>query len=267
VANECVLLIDLGNSRLKWALVEQIAPGQLPAVGAERVGAMSAIPYVRNAPDFSAAAQAIGATLGPRHACEVWISSVAGTATDALQLALHSAGIGAGLRAHARAKLGRLRSGYRAPEQLGVDRFLACLAAAERWPQQASLLAIVGTALTIDFVDTTGLHRGGLIAPGPSLMRQSLRQGTAGLNVPIAPKALPAAFADNTLDAIDGGCSRACAALILDRWQQAKSASAAPVQLVLSGGGAAQVQQLLPPTLTLCPELVLLGLAHYRALV
>jgi type III pantothenate kinase len=267
VANERVLLIDLGNSRLKWALVDEAAPGQLPAVGAERVGAMSALPYARNAPDFTEAMHAIGETLGEPHASEVWISSVAGTATDALQLALHTAGFGAGLRARAQAKLGRLRSGYGVPEQLGVDRFLACLAAAERWPHQASLLAIVGTALTIDFVDATGLHRGGLIAPGPSLMRQSLRQGTAGLNFPIAPKALPAAFADNTLDAIDGGCSRACAALIADRWQQAKSESAEPVQLILSGGGAAQVQQLLPPTLTLWPELVLLGLAHYRALI
>ena len=64
--------------------------------------------------------------------------------------------------------LGRLRIAYPNPQHLGVDRFLAMLAALEAGPV---LVVGVGTALTCDLLDGDGQHRGGRIAPSPMLMR------------------------------------------------------------------------------------------------
>lgn len=63
---------------------------------------------------------------------------------------------------------------YREPGRLGVDRWLAMLAARSRCER---LFAVVdcGTALTLDVVGADGMHLGGYIVPGLSLQRQSLK--------------------------------------------------------------------------------------------
>ena len=69
-------------------------------------------------------------------------------------------------------------NGYTVPGQLGVDRWAAIVAA---WHEQQTAVLVIdcGTAITIDYVDAGGRHRGGLIAPGLGTMRQSLSQNTA----------------------------------------------------------------------------------------
>ena len=74
--------------------------------------------------------------------------------------------------------LGGVRCGYRCPEQLGIDRWLAIVAA---WRQARTATVVVGagTAATVDFVCAGGRHLGGCIAPGLALMRSALGSGTA----------------------------------------------------------------------------------------
>src|SRR3546814_20228982 len=70
---------------------------------------------------------------------------------------------------------------FRSPSRLGVDRFLALLGAHARGVG-ATMVVGVGTALTVDWLDADGRHRGGRIAPSPTLMRDALHARAARLD-------------------------------------------------------------------------------------
>ena len=115
----------------------------------------------------------------------------------------------------------------------------------------------VGTALTVDVVTTDGSHLGGLIAPGPELLRLSLTRGTAQLES--EGLSLVDGFADNTRDAISLGCTDAIGGLF-DR-VAARLAPRVHFQWYLTGGAGALVEALLPVSARHVPDLVLRGLA------
>ncbi|WP_416652918.1 type III pantothenate kinase [Candidatus Pseudothioglobus sp. Uisw_086] len=68
---------------------------------------------------------------------------------------------------------GRLTLSYDDPSKLGVDRFLAMLAALESFPNQPLLVIDAGSAVTFDVIDAKGMHQGGLIMPGIRALRAS----------------------------------------------------------------------------------------------
>ena len=68
---------------------------------------------------------------------------------------------------------GRLTLSYDDPSKLGVDRFLAMLAALERFPNSPLLVIDAGSAVTFDVIDAKGIHQGGLIMPGLKALRES----------------------------------------------------------------------------------------------
>jgi type III pantothenate kinase len=63
---------------------------------------------------------------------------------------------------------------YTEPEQLGVDRWVALIAARARYPNQSCIVVDAGTAITVDLVDASGQHRGGVILPGAKSMFDTL---------------------------------------------------------------------------------------------
>lgn len=97
------------------------------------------------------------------------------------------------------------------PERIGIDRLLTAFAAWRRAPLGASAIALnVGTAMTIDFVESSGLHRGGAILPGPRLMSRSLHEFTAMLpQVEVDPKLPTLAWGSDTEQAIELGIANA----------------------------------------------------------
>jgi type III pantothenate kinase len=97
------------------------------------------------------------------------------------------------------------------PEQIGIDRLLTAFAAWRRAPLGASAIALnVGTAMTIDFVESSGMHRGGAILPGPRLMARSLHEYTAKLPlVEIDPELPVTIWGENTETAIELGIANA----------------------------------------------------------
>jgi len=97
------------------------------------------------------------------------------------------------------------------PDLVGTDRLLNALAASKRTPPGVSAVAIsVGTAMTIDFVEGGGLHRGGAILPGPRLMAKSLHNFTAKLPLVETRPQLPTMnWGANTEDAIELGIANA----------------------------------------------------------
>lgn len=81
-----------------------------------------------------------------------------------------------------RAEQGGVRNGYDDPETLGVDRWLAIVGAASRYGTPVVIWDL-GTASTLDAVNESGQHLGGMIYPGPQTMLDALRS-TTELDVP-----------------------------------------------------------------------------------
>jgi len=212
-----VLLLDLGNSRLKLAALD--SPREpLALVHGDR-GFDSALRAALR--DWPAARQALLASVAPP------------ALTDTVCAALVAAGI-AVTRA-AVAPRAELRLCYAEPARFGVDRWLALLAARRLHPTEAVLLAGCGTALTLDLVDGEGLHRGGMIAPSPVLMLEALRS-----RAPHLPPATPAdhGFACDSAAAMASGVLGAAAGLLRHALRRAASELGLAPRLLLTGGGA-----------------------------
>jgi type III pantothenate kinase len=147
---------------------------------------------------------------------------------------------------------------YAQPARLGVDRFLALLGARARGVE-AALVVGVGTALTIDWLDADGRHRGGRIAPSPMLMREALHARAAHLP---AHGGRYVEFADDTNDALDSGCTGAALALVEHSLRVVQAQAGAVPRLLLHGGGAGALLPRLHEAVH-APALVLEGLARW----
>jgi type III pantothenate kinase len=151
-----------------------------------------------------------------------------------------------------------VRIAYAEPSRLGVDRFLALLAAHARGAE-AWLVVGIGTALTIDLLDADGQHHGGRIAPSPTLMREALHA-----RAPQLPSSGGAYvdFAADTGDGLVSGCDGAALALIADSRARATARLGTAPRVIVHGGGSAALLPHLPDVVA-APGLVLEGLARW----
>lgn len=232
------LLVDAGNSRLKWA---RLRGGKL---GVQHSAAWDG----RSLP---AVVARIAAQAG--HPDQVLVSCVAGAAVQrALRAALRAARLPAPQFATSRRRQGGVHNAYHWPEQLGVDRWLGLLAARAMHPANAVCLVSVGTALTVDLLDSRGRHVGGIIVPGPALMVDALLSSTAEIRRRAArgggaTRSQPARtfFARDTRSAIESGALHAAVALTVHAMARARDALGQSPRLLLSGGGARDLQRAL----------------------
>ena len=232
-----ILLLDVGNSRLKWATAESeqlqfggsLVHGGDPAAGIEQL---------------------------PAHPVNaVWVANVTGNVLgDSLAAALQQRYGKSPQFARVCAERGGLRCAYAEPGRLGVDRWL-CLLATWTRRRGAACVASAGTALTFDAVDSGGQHLGGTISPGLRAAQQAVLGSTR------FAAAAP-------LDAYEEGLGRdtdACvrqgalhsAAGLLDRLSSRHGVSA---PCYLTGGDAALLAPHLAGTWEQRPHLVLEGL-------
>ena len=237
------LLLDLGNTRLKWALQGTAADWL----------AHGALDWQENVDDklgeawmgLPRPAQVVAASVvdgaRERQVAEV-TRQVFGCAPDWLRTPARACGV---------------RNAYAEPQRLGVDRFLAMVAAhaAHRVP---CVLVSAGTALALDALAQDGRHLGGLIAPGVQLMQQSLLDATALVRPQRAGDILE--LADNTADAVTSGCWQAAAALIERFHARAVPRLGGAAMLILDGGDAPQLASLLSMPAQLGQDSVLRGL-------
>jgi type III pantothenate kinase len=247
------LLIDAGNTRVKWALTA--SDDVLPASGMvwQSEGSVTHDALAGLAAQWQAdgtRANNIGA---------VWISNVAGPAL-AKQLAQTLADAGIAPDAlHWFASLpacAGVRNGYREPSQLGCDRFAALIGARHHYPDHDLLVVNAGTATTVDALTADGRFTGGMILPGLGTMARSLAVNTAQLPA-VSELVLGHALADNTRQAIISGCIQAQAGAI----ERAFAQHAGPAPLCLMSGGAASfIAPHLQVPHVLVPNLVLTGL-------
>jgi type III pantothenate kinase len=238
-----LLLVDAGNTRVKWALADAAAPaGQWLAHGAVAHGDIATL-----------AEQWHG-----RPVTRAIVSNVAGAVLrDRLAAVLPSVPVEWFASSAQRAGVA---NGYRNPTQLGCDRFAAAIGARALMPGRALVVATCGTATTIDAVSADGVFVGGMILPGLGLMASSLARSTAQLPQVAPGAAPPPLFADNTDDAIVSGCLSAQAGAI-ERAVAAHRADAC----ILSGGAAPWVAPSLSISYQLADNIVLAGL-HAAAL-
>lgn len=228
------LLLDAGNTRLKWALVRN-----------ERLRARGAIEYTPRT-RFESGLRRL---LRQAHGCEqVLVSSVAGPGVEReLRRALRGAGLPAPRFVRVGRRAGGVVNAYAEPWRLGVDRWVALIGARARYPGRALCLASVGTALTLDLLDASGRHRGGAIAPGPDLMVRALLDRTAGIRRRArgGSGAGRALYTRGTRAAIEAGARHACAALIERAVAEGARRLGRRPDLLLAGGGAAALAPLL----------------------
>jgi type III pantothenate kinase len=255
-----ILLVDAGNTRVKFGWIDPARGRREPAALALHHGALERLPRwlaaLPRQPRLAlgvnvagtAVARAIAAQLSERGCALQWVSS-------------RSEALG-------------VRNGYRDPGQLGPDRWVSLLAlarlgaaapdaasspapASEAAPApapQASadhvetgcgsqpplMLASFGTATTIDTLGPDLVFRGGLIFPGPALMRSSLAQGTA--NLPEADgDTVP--YPVHTHQAISTGIAAAQAGAVLRQWLAGLDHYGQPPLLYSAGGGWPAVQE------------------------
>ena len=233
-----LLLIDAGNTRIKWALAEVGAPagqwldsGALAHAQLEQAGVLWQAQRVARAIVANVAGPAmrerLQALLPP---CPVsWFASLP--------------------------SLDGMRNNYRDPAQLGCDRFAAALGARALEPGKALIVATCGTATTIDAVSADSAFLGGMILPGLGLMAASLARNTAQLPQVSAGRAAPAGFADNTDDAILSGLLAAQAGAI----ERAFDLHGAD-NCIISGGAAPWIAAVLARPHRMVDNIVLVGL-------
>jgi type III pantothenate kinase len=251
-----VLLVDIGNSRIKWARVHGGRFG--PRHSAAHLGWGVAM-YRRRL--FRPARGA----RGERGIEPVLVSSVAGPKVNrALTAAARRAGAKTRFVKVPR-RGGGITVGYAEPWRLGVDRFVAAVGAHALFASVPVCVVGVGTAMTIDLVGADGRHRGGIIIPGPTLMVETLldrthgirRRARGGTRV-VAGRSL---FGRSTRAGIVQGARYAAAATIDQAVEQARGLLGRMPLVVLTGGGAPAVRGLLRCHWVLVPDLVLRGLS------
>jgi type III pantothenate kinase len=244
------LLIDAGNTRLKWAVLQ-----------GRRLGRARAIEW--NARSVDRAARAVLRT----RAARVLVCSVAGAPLErALRRAARRAGAPAPQFVRSTRHAAGVRNGYVQTWRLGADRWVAMLGARALHPGRALCVVDVGTALTLDLLDARGQHRGGLLLPGPTLMVDSLLRDTAGIRTRAGgavrgARRSAARFGRSTRAGLLAGSAMACAALIERAVREARRELPGRPLLLLSGGAAAQVAPLLTVAYRRVDGLVLHGLA------
>jgi type III pantothenate kinase len=241
------LLVDIGNTRIKWARFED---GVLQPQSASPHADWSAQTFVEIVLRRGSRSDRVlvSNVAGPRMA-EVVRTAVAQTWQMEAEF-VSSTPIAGGVR-----------NAYPQAAKLGVDRWLAIIGA-YALERDAVCIVSVGTAMTIDGVAADGRHLGGVIVPGPDLMVASLLKNTSD----IAQRAQQGAagdglFADNTLGAIRQGAEHALAALIERAVGVMRRTLQETPKLLLTGGASDRVEKAIGTPYRAVPDLVLQGLA------
>jgi type III pantothenate kinase len=222
------LAIDIGNTRLKWALYAAAEPGaELLSQGAEFLdhidrladGAWAELPAMP--PPSSMLGCAVAGEAIRRRADEQIEERFDCTPRWVVPGAAEAG----------------LVNGYDHPTRLGADRWVAMIGARHRMLAQGEprpmVVVMIGTAVTVEAVDTQGRFLGGLILPGHGIMLRALESGTAGLHVPTGEVR---AFPTNTSDALTSGGTYAIAGAVERMRQHVKAHCGVDPACYMTGG-------------------------------
>lgn len=154
---------------------------------------------------------------------------------------------------------GNLRNGYDNVAEMGVDRWLAMLAARQLSHESICVISC-GTAVTLDAVKADGRHLGGLILPGPALMQDVLNTSTQGARTHDVLE-LQLELGRSTRLGVAAGSAYAIAGMIERTLDQLEQAHGQQWHCLITGGAAASITPLCRVPMENIPDLVLQGLA------
>ena len=233
------LQMDVGNSGAKWRAVRD---GNVIARGKYR-------------PDDNFSRENLFSAIGAPE--QIWISSVASAQaeSDMTRMLLEKWGVQPWY-ARTRGESNGLVNSYTDPTRMGVDRWLAMLAAREIVEGRVCVVD-AGSALTIDIVDENGLHEGGYIIPGPELMERALLLDTDRVRFE-EDVAYGLSPGKSTAEAVRHGIAIAQAGAVLLVLNQMKITDD---KLLTCGGGGEALYALLSSRGQNQPDLVFEGLA------
>jgi len=219
------LAVDIGNTRLKWALYDSAAVGEQPiASGAEFLenidkladGEWARLPSPERMLGCCVAGDAVKRRVEEQME-ELWVVPAHWVVSSAAE-----AGI---------------VNGYDHPTRLGADRWVAMIGARQRMqaeaPDRPMVVVMVGTAVTVEAIDASGRFLGGFILPGHGIMLRALESGTAGLHVPTGEVR---EFPTNTSDALTSGGTFAIAGAIERMVQHVRRRCDAEPACYMTGG-------------------------------
>lgn len=240
-----ILDVDCGNSRIKWRLRQD--SGKVT-----RGAAASQLPW-------SQIFNAIGSDLELERVSQVRVVSVLGGLKDAELSQECRARFGVEAKfATSGVRAAGVTNGYRQPECLGHDRWVAMLAAFKE-AQSACVIVDSGSALTVDVIDNHGQHLGGYIAPGLRLMRRALMVDTQKIIIKEEPEHWCTQAGRDTESAVTAAQCAMIAGLIQGAIAELAQGGERPI-LFVTGGSGAWLLPFFPGALSR-PDLVLDGLA------
>jgi type III pantothenate kinase len=237
------LIIDVGNSRLKWGLTGRHGWQTLGVTPNAEIGTLA----LRDWQNLPRPIRVVGV-------------NVAGEAARVRVEAQLARWRVVPEWLHARDSACGVTNRYARPAQLGADRWASLVGARQRSIQTdlfppACVVVNAGTAVTVDALDFDGVFRGGYILPGLRLMLRALAENTSAL------KSAPGAFAtfpDNTADALYSGAMQAVCGAI-EQMRRQVDTNPAQVRVYLAGGDAPEIAPHLNPPVEVVDNLVLEG--------
>ncbi len=237
------LLVDLGNSRLKWGVGNgvDIIPGAPIRLDNGLFDEMlfNALKEL-DAPRKVAVSSVSSETLSLK------ICEVANRLWPSAEIVI----------AQTNKKALGVQNAYKNPKQLGVDRWL-CMLAMRRFYSIPACVVDCGTAITVDLLNEKGTHLGGLIMPGLTLMKKSLYQGTQQLQ--FTEQKFPAGLSDSTEAGIYSGTLFSAVGMVEHVLHNQKE----KFNLILTGGDAELLAEHISIEYAIEPDLVLQGLSVY----
>lgn len=258
IAPMSFLAIDVGNTRLKWALYAQARPdAPLITHGAEfleNIDRLAEGPWKDlPVPDRMLGCVVAGDALKRRvvEQMEIWPDLVPRWVVP-------------------RPEEAGVHNGYDIPTRLGADRWVAMIGARHRMLQGCTdgagprplVVVMVGTAVTVEAVDAEGQFLGGLILPGHGIMLRALESGTAGLHVPTGHVT---EFPTNTSDALTSGGTFAIAGAVQRMVRHVAERCGQPPLCVMTGGAGWKMAPYMETPFELVEGLIFEGLLAMAA--
>ena len=237
------LLLDLGNSRCKYAVLNPDAPDEYDALAyydGRRLEAIVSVLEKYEAADRVVLCSVLGQEVNDQ--LQQWLAANKPGEFYFLDTSVRCFGISIG---------------YEDPSTLGADRLAALIAAHDQF-QGSTCIVDCGTAVTVDVLDQGGIHRGGIIFPGVRSMHAALLADTdMDVDHDAGHLVMPA---NSTRDAIYTGCLSAVAGGIVRIVHTMQGDNHPFDQVILTGGDAEFLLPLLSQNLIHKPHWVLEGL-------
>lgn len=242
-----ILELDCGNSYVKWRIINGIS--ELPVAGGI---ASQVADLVRDLRSRQLLADIDRCRMVSVRG-DLETAEIINTLSGILHVTVNSASSGC--------MVGSVINGYREPERLGVDRWLAIIAAYDLC-KQACVVVDLGTAITVDLVTQDGVHLGGYIAPGAALLRGQLMAHAQRIRYDVAQSTL--ALSDlspgrSTAEAVERGCLMMVRSYISAQIEQAEASLGNGLKIFVTGGDMALANDF--PSAVYVPDLVFRGLA------